>query len=131
MCLFAEFQRSSMDLSVDLAIVWSCILSHEIVVFGLTLYGSLKVSSRWRGNVLKILLHDGEFLITDPAEAKAQANVPIPRDSVLRVRPSGDSSWITSPTLTPHLKQCPTDCPRIKYLDISGQSIFYRYRRHG
>ncbi len=46
---------------VDLSFTWSSVLAYDTTVFALTLYRALGVDSRWRGNILSILLRDGEL----------------------------------------------------------------------
>ncbi|KAI1783359.1 hypothetical protein LXA43DRAFT_1187057 [Ganoderma leucocontextum] len=46
---------------VDLSFTWSSVLAYDTTVFALTLYRALGVNSRWRGNILSILLRDGAF----------------------------------------------------------------------
>ncbi|PIL23501.1 hypothetical protein GSI_14813 [Ganoderma sinense ZZ0214-1] len=44
-----------------LSFAWLSILAYDTAVFGLTLYRALGVESRWRGDILSILLRDGAF----------------------------------------------------------------------
>ena len=45
---------------VGFAVIWSCVLAYDIVVFGLTLYRVLGVGHLWRGSLYTTILRDGE-----------------------------------------------------------------------